>query len=159
MTSLKPPFTPAIARQKVKIAQALWNSRSPKDVVKAYTKDSVWRNRSLFMQGHAEIEAFLTAKWEREQSYRLRKELFCFEDCSQGGKGNKIAVQFWYEYQDRDDAYKWKRCYGIEHWTFDANGIMEKRQMSGNDVEISDDERLFVDGVDVDEVDLPAKDF
>ena len=40
------------------------------------------------MKGHADIVAFLTAKWEKEKSYRLRKELFAFTD-------NKIAVQFW----------------------------------------------------------------
>lgn len=34
--------------------------------------------------------SFLTAKWEKEKNYKLRKELFAFTD-------NKIAVQFWYE--------------------------------------------------------------
>ena len=46
---------------------------------------------------------FLTKKWEKENGYRLRKELFAFMD-------NKIAVQFWYEYQDAFDGMKWKRC-------------------------------------------------
>lgn len=47
-------------------------------------------------------------------------------------------MQFWYEYQDRDDGMKWKRCYGLEYWTFEREGEeagkMRKRQMSGNDV-------------------------
>lgn len=47
----------------------------------------------------------------------------------------------------------WKRCYGIEHWTFDAEGKMEKRMMSGNDVVLGEGERWFGVGVvDVDEV-------
>ncbi len=66
-------------------------------------------------------------------------------------------MQFWYEYRDAEEAAKgkevWKRCYGIEHWTFDAEGKMEKRMMSGNDVVLGEGERWFGEGVgDVDEV-------
>lgn len=46
----------------------------------AYTPDSMWRNRDLFFQGRDEIEKFLTEKWSKENGYRLRKELFAFED-------------------------------------------------------------------------------
>ena len=155
MASLIPPFTRATAHQKVKAAQALWNTCSPHNVAQAYTANSIWRNRSIFLQGRAEIEQFLTAKWKREQDYRLRKELFAFEE-----GGNKIAVQFWYEYRDGEDAMKWKRCYGIEHWTFDSGGKMEKRMMSGNDVEIGESGRWFGEKVrDVDEVMLGERDF
>lgn len=42
---------------------------------------------------------------EKEKNYQLRKELFAFTD-------DKIAVQFWYEYQDSHDGLKWKRCCG-----------------------------------------------
>lgn len=38
------------------------------------------------MRGHKEIVAFLTKKWEKENGYKLRKDLFAFTD-------NKIAVQ------------------------------------------------------------------
>lgn len=106
-------------------------SRDPKTIAKAYTEDSIWRNRHFFFSGTTAIEGFLTKKWEKEKSYRLRKELFAFT-------GNKIAVQFWYEYQDSHDGMKWKRCYGLEDWTFAEDGRMRKRQMSGNDVEISE---------------------
>jgi len=105
--------------------------RDPKTIAKAYTADSIWRNRSSFLSGTAAIEDLLTKKWEKEKSYRLRKELFAFSN-------NKIAVQFWYEYQDSHDGMKWKRCYGLEDWTFAEDGKMRKRQMSGNDVEISE---------------------
>ncbi|KAF2689588.1 DUF1348-domain-containing protein [Lentithecium fluviatile CBS 122367] len=145
--SLAPPFTEDTARAKVKKAQQVWNGQDPKTIAKAYTPDSVWRNRSSFLSGTAAIEAFLTKKWEKEKSYRLRKELFAFSE-------NKIAVQFWYEYQDAYDGMKWKRCYGLEDWTFAEDGRMRKRQMSGNDVEISESERWFVDGVDADTVEI-----
>ena len=118
--------------------------RDPQKVVQAYTPTSTWRNRSTFLHGHEDIVSFLTKKWQREQHYILRKELFAFSD-------NKIAVQFWYEYQDADDG-KWKRCYGIEHWTFEDSGKMSKRMMSGNDLILEEGERWFKVGVDVDSV-------
>ena len=62
--------------------------RDPKIIAQAYTADSTWRNRSTFLQGTAAIEQFLIQKWEKEKSYRLRKELFAFTE-------NEIAVQFW----------------------------------------------------------------
>ncbi|RMZ74363.1 DUF1348 domain [Pyrenophora seminiperda CCB06] len=145
--SLSPPFTEETAHIKVKKAQDLWNSQNPTLIAKAYTPDSIWRNRSSFLTGTSAIEDFLTKKWEKEKSYRLRKELFAFSN-------NKIAVQFWYEYQDAHDSMKWKRCYGLEDWTFADDGKMRKRQMSGNDIEIDDAVRWFKDGVDVNKVDI-----
>ncbi|KAI9842399.1 MAG: hypothetical protein M1838_003151 [Thelocarpon superellum] len=143
--ALRPPFTKASAHQKVKVAQDLWNTRNPTAVVQAYTSNSIWRNRSSFLQGHQAIETFLTEKWEREREYRLRKELFAFTD-------NKIAVQFWYEYRDAQDSQRWKRCFGLEDWTFDDDGKMRKRMMSGNDVVINEAQRWFRDGVDINAV-------
>ncbi|KAF2737583.1 DUF1348-domain-containing protein [Polyplosphaeria fusca] len=145
--SLSPPFTAETARAKVKKGQDLWNTQDPQTISKAYTPNSIWRNRSTFLTGTAAIEDFLTKKWQKEKSYRLRKELFAFTD-------NKIAVQFWYEYQDSHDDMKWKRCYGLEDWTFAEDGRMRKRQMSGNDVEISEEERWFKDGIDVNTVNI-----
>jgi nuclear transport factor 2 (NTF2) superfamily protein len=148
--SLVPPYTEETAHAKVKIAQNLWNTRKPQEVSLAYTPDCIWRNRTSFFQGRAAIEEFLTAKWKREVDYRLRKELFSWHD-------NKIAVQFWYEFRDAEDGFKWKRCYGIEHWTFNAEGKMEKRMMSGNDLELKEGERWFTeDVVDVDKVEITS---
>ncbi|KAF2847717.1 DUF1348-domain-containing protein [Plenodomus tracheiphilus IPT5] len=143
--SSAPPFTEASAHVKVKKAQDLWNTQDPKTIAQAYTSDSIWRNRSSFIKGTMAIEDLLTKKWEKEKNYRLRKELFAFTD-------DRIAVQFWYEFQDAHDGLKWKRCYGLEDWTFAGDGRMRKRQMSGNDIEISEADRWFKDGVDVNEV-------
>ncbi|KAH6618680.1 hypothetical protein C7974DRAFT_400636 [Boeremia exigua] len=145
--SLPPPFNIETANAKVKKAQDLWNSQDPKTIAQAYTADSIWRNRSSFITGTAAIEDLLTKKWAKEKSYRLRKELFAFTD-------DKIAVQFWYEYQDAHDSMKWKRCYGLEDWTFAEDGKMRKRQMSGNDIEIDEADRWFKDGVDVNDVEI-----
>ncbi|KAH7111947.1 hypothetical protein B0J13DRAFT_515012 [Dactylonectria estremocensis] len=143
-----PPFNEETAQQKVKAAQNAWNTRNPDFVKMAYTEDSIWRNRDQFLQGRDAIKEFLTAKWKEEDGYRLRKELFAFTD-------HKIAVQFWYEWHD--ESGQWWRTYGLEDWTFADNGLMRKRQMSGNDLKISEEERWFKDGVDVNEVDVSER--
>ncbi|KAL0636764.1 hypothetical protein Q9L58_004247 [Maublancomyces gigas] len=148
MAGILPPFTLETATKKTKIAQNLWNTKDPETIAKAYTSDSIWRNRDQFFTGTKAIVDFLSQKWSRENGYRLRKELFAFTD-------NKIAVQFWYEYFDEEG--QWWRCYGLEDWTFAEDGRMKKRHMSGNDVKISDDERWFKDGVDVDTVEISGK--
>ncbi|KAL1896349.1 hypothetical protein Sste5346_004734 [Sporothrix stenoceras] len=149
-----PPFTRETAEKKVKAAQDAWNTKNPTTVAPAYTEDCIWRNRDSFFQGHEAIIKFLERKWSRENGYRLRKELFAFTD-------DRIAVQFWYEYFVEDAASEggkqWYRCYGLEDWTFAADGRMRKRQMSGNDVAIADSERWFQDGVDVNTVPISEK--
>jgi uncharacterized protein (TIGR02246 family) len=69
-----PPFDELSARQKVLAAEAAWNTRDPERVAGAYTIDSVWRNRSEFVEGREQIIAFLRAKWERELDYAVRKD-------------------------------------------------------------------------------------
>lgn len=129
-----PPFTRETATQKVRMAEDGWNSRDHKRVALAYTLDSVWRNRSEFPRGRAEIEKFLSRKWDRENEYRLIKELWAFE-------GNRIAVRFAYEWHDA--AGNWFRSYGNENWEFDENGLMQKRFASINDLAITESERKF----------------
>lgn len=129
-----PPFTAETAAQKVRAAEDGWNGRNPAKVATAYTVDSVWRNRSTFLKGRAEIEAFLTDKWARETDYRLIKELWAFTD-------NRIAVRFAYESQDAEG--QWWRSYGNENWQFDANGLMAERHASINDLAIDEGDRLF----------------
>ncbi len=130
-----PPFTAETAALKVQAAEDAWNSRDPERVSLAYTEDSRWRNRDSFVTGRAEIVAFLTAKWEREHDYALRKSLWAYA-------GDRIAVRFAYEC--RDDAGQWWRSYGNENWEFDDHGLMRRREASINDVAIEEaDRRLF----------------
>jgi nuclear transport factor 2 (NTF2) superfamily protein len=127
-----PPFTEETARQKVQAAEDAWNTREPERVAGAYTEDSVWRNRDQFITGRAEIVAFLTAKWERELDYALRKSLWSFTD-------NRIAVRF--QYESHDASGQWWRSYGNELWEFDEHGLMRRREASINDVAIEESER------------------
>ncbi len=130
-----PPFDEASARQKVQAAEDAWNTRDPERVAGAYTPDSRWRNRSEFLVGRAEIVAFLTAKWQREQDYALRKSLWAWSE-------NRIAVRFQYEWHD--GTGQWWRSYGNENWEFAADGYMERREASINDVAIAEgDRRIF----------------
>lgn len=130
-----PPFTEETALQKVQAAEDAWNTRDPQRVAGAYTPDSVWRNRDCFVTGREEIVGFLTAKWERELDYALRKTLWTFG-------GNRIAVRFQYEWHDA--AGQWWRSYGNELWQFSAQGLMERREASINDLAIGEAERRIV---------------
>jgi nuclear transport factor 2 (NTF2) superfamily protein len=137
VTEPRPPFPPFdldSALTKVQAAEDAWNTRDPRRVSLAYTEDSVWRNRDLFITGRAEIVAFLTAKWERELDYVLRKSLWGFWE-------NRIAVRFQYGCHDRDG--QWFRSYGNELWEFDENGLMSRREASINDVAITEAERRY----------------
>lgn len=129
-----PPFTRDTAEEKVRLAEDGWNSRDPDRVALAYTADSRWRNRAEFPRGREQIREFLAGKWEREQDYRLIKELWAFTD-------NRIAVRFAYEYRDANG--QWYRAYGNENWEFDENGLMRERHASINDLPIEESERLF----------------
>jgi nuclear transport factor 2 (NTF2) superfamily protein len=133
----RPPFPPFIretAMQKVRLAEDGWNSRDPARVALAYTEDSFWRNRAEFVAGRAAIVQFLTRKWARELDYRLIKELWAFDQ-------NRIAVRFAYEW--RDDSGNWYRSYGNENWEFDADGLMERRLASINDLPIKEADRKY----------------
>lgn len=129
-----PPFSETTAKQKVRAAEDSWNSRNPQLVAQAYSEGSQWRNRSEFLSGHAEIEAFLTRKWEREHDYRLIKELWSWTD-------NRIAVRFAYEWHN--EANQWFRAFGNENWEFATDGRMRTRIASINDMPISAASRLF----------------
>ncbi|MCG8915227.1 nuclear transport factor 2 family protein [Actinokineospora sp. PR83] len=129
-----PPFDEEGALRKVQAAEDAWNTRDPGRVALAYTPDSVWRNRDTFVTGREAIVEFLTAKWEREQDYVLRKSLWAF-------RSNRIAVRFQYEWHDHQG--QWWRSYGNELWEFTETGLMSRREASINDVAISEADRRW----------------
>ncbi|MFC3675076.1 nuclear transport factor 2 family protein [Ferrovibrio xuzhouensis] len=129
-----PPFNAETAAQKARLAEDAWNSRDPAKVALAYTPDSRWRNRAEFIEGRPAIEALLERKWQREMDYRLIKEVWAYT-------GNHIAVRFAYEWHD--DSGQWYRSHGNEQWEFDAEGLMQRREASINDVRITEADRKF----------------
>jgi uncharacterized protein len=129
-----PLFTYEAAVQKVRMAEDAWNSKDPNRVKMAYSHDTVWRNRSTFLQGRDQVAAFLQDKWDRELEYRLIKELWAHSD-------DRIAVRFCYEYHNASG--EWFRAHGNENWKFNANGLMVERHASINDVPIAESERKF----------------
>jgi len=116
------------------MAEDAWNSRDPAKVSLAYTIDSVWRNRSEFLQGRDAIVQFLTRKWATELDYRLIKELWAYGD-------RRIAVRFAYEWHD--ESGQWYRSYGNENWEFADNGLMQRRIASINDLPITPSDRKY----------------
>lgn len=129
-----PPFDATTAAQKVRTAEDAWNSRDPERVSLGYTRNSVWRNRTEFLSGREAIVQFLIRKWNKELEYRLIKELWAFH-------GPRIAVRFAYEWHD--DSGHWFRSYGNENWEFDAQGLMERRHASINDLPIQASDRKY----------------
>jgi len=130
--TLKPPFTEETARLKVKAAEDAWNSRNPERIAMAYSQESQWRNRDKFFSGRENIKEFLKRKWKKELDYRLMKELWAYTE-------NRISVRFEYEWHDADG--QWFRTHGNEHWEFDEDGLMHRRDMSANDIPIKEPER------------------
>ena len=128
-----PPFTEETARAKVQAAEDAWNTRDPDKVALAYSENSNWRNRDLFFTGRDAIREFLASKWKKELHYRLMKELWAWTS-------HRISVRFVYEWQDSATG-QWYRTHGNEHWEFEQNGLMQRRDMSANDIPISADER------------------
>lgn len=133
MKKLVPPYTMETAKEKVQAAEDAWNSKDPKRIAKAYSKNSKWRNRNFNFQGREAIESFLTSKWERELHYKLKKYLWSFT-------GNRISVRFIYEWFDERNE-QWYRTHGNEHWEFDEEGLMLIRDMSANDIKINESEK------------------
>jgi len=129
-----PPFDLDGAIAKVRMAEDAWNSRDPDRVVLVYTADTRWRNRVEFPQGREQVREFLQRKWARELDYRLVKELWGFRQ-------NRMAVRFAYEWHDV--AGQWYRSYGNENWEFDADGYMQRRFASINDLPIEPSQRRF----------------
>jgi nuclear transport factor 2 (NTF2) superfamily protein len=130
-----PPFNMETALQKVQLAEDAWNSKDPERIALAYTIDTEWRNRNEFINGREAVKEFLKGKWEKELNYKLKKELWAFQE-------NRIAVRFEYEYHNAKG--QWFRAYGNENWEFDENGLMRKRFASINDLPIDEkDRKLF----------------
>ena len=129
-----PPFNEETAIQKIQKAEDAWNSKDPIQISKAYTLNTEWRNRNQFINGRKEVQDFLADKWKNELDYKLKKQLWTFND-------NRIAVRFEYEYRDKNG--QWYRAYGNENWEFDENGLMKKRFASINDLKIKETERTL----------------
>jgi uncharacterized protein len=86
------------------------------------------------LQGPRGDQGVPEAEMEKELDYRLMKELWCFA-------GNRISVRLEYEWHDSNG--QWYRTHGNEHWEFDDEGLMRRRDMSANDYPIKESERRY----------------
>lgn len=148
MSNLIPPWTADTAYKKVKFIQNMCNMKDPNVVQKGCTEDSIWRIRDVVLKGHDEINNFARKKWENQYENIVKKEVFAFTD-------DKIAVQFWYEYHDKNN--QWWRCYGLEYLKFEKNGMVKKCQMNSSEIKINNDERWFKNGINIDNIEIDDK--
>jgi nuclear transport factor 2 (NTF2) superfamily protein len=132
----RPPHPPiaAAAARKVRLAEAVWNSRKPDTVVQRYSTDSHWRNRTEVFAGRAAVHAFPTRKWQHELDYRPITEAWA-------ACGARLAVRFAYEWND--GFGNWFRSFGTETWEFDAEGLIRQRIVGINDLGIAEQDRPF----------------
>ena len=133
LNNLVPPFSTETAALKVKKAEDAWNTCNPELIALAYSENSQWRNRDEFFVGRPAIIEFLERKWAKELDYKLMKELWAFTN-------DRISVRFEYEWRHAETD-QWYRTYGNEHWEFDSDGLMRRRDMSANDIPINKNER------------------
>jgi nuclear transport factor 2 (NTF2) superfamily protein len=130
-----PNFTVATAIEKIRKAEDAWNTKQAEVVASAYSLNTQWRNRNIFIQGRQQIVALLTEKWQKEKHYKLVKEFWSMHE-------NRIAVRFAYEWQS--ESGQWFRSYGNENWQFNDKGLMEQRHASINDLAIEEADRKFL---------------
>ena len=135
---LVPPYDRETATAKVQAQEFSWNFQDADAVARACTEDCEWRERDKFLTGRKAVADYLRAKWAIENDYRLRKEMWGYDD-------NRISVRFVYEWRHRDTA-QWYRTHGNEHWEFDQKGLMSKRDSSANDIPITAEERQIAKG-------------
>ncbi len=137
------------------------------------TVESKWRNRDEFFEGRDAIKAFLTKKWEKELQYKLMKELWCYQGSrisvrfeyeyhDHNGQwwrahGNEVCPMLlvaemacMLAHEDSLCAYsahqrmsQSDRFCVLQHWEFDDQGFMLRRDMSANDYKIQESERRY----------------
>ncbi|WP_415396318.1 DUF1348 family protein [Sulfurimonas sp. CS5] len=142
-----PPFNFESATKKVQMAENGWNLKNPEKIATAYSLDSKWRNRNLFINGRDEIISFLENKYLKELNYKLCKELWAYTE-------DRIAVRFAYEWHD--DNGQWYRSYGNENWEFNEKGLMKVRFASINDLAINKSDRKLLWEEDTRPEDYPS---
>jgi nuclear transport factor 2 (NTF2) superfamily protein len=129
-----PVFTKESAIKKVRLAEDAWNNKNAQKISTAYSLDSQWRNRDVFLKGRPKIIELLTSKWQKELEYRLIKELWAHQE-------NNIAVRYVYEWHDKNG--NWFRSHGNENWAFNQKGLMTHRHASINAQAIKETDRKF----------------
>ncbi len=129
------PLTADAAEAIVRASEDAWNTRTPEIVAQLHTTDCRWRNRDEFLVGRDGIVEFLRRKWSEEIHYHQKKTLWAYSD-------NRIAVHFESEWQCAKGG-QWFHTYGNEHWEMAENGLIQRRDMSANDISITADTRTI----------------
>lgn len=132
---LIPPFSAESAREKLQLNENVWNTRDPEKISLLYTLDTEWRDRTTLLRGREEIKTYLTRKWEKELSYKIKKEVW-------GAKENRNAIRFEEEWHDH--AGQWFHSYGNEQLEFDEKGLIRRRYATISDLAIDARDRTLL---------------
>lgn len=124
-----PPFTADTALAKVQAIQDEWNTGDPETVAQSFSPDGVWRHREEVFKGRAAIKFLVNRRRITATHSQPDREIWAFTS-------NRISVRFEYEWQHTKTG-QWFRSHGNEHWEFNADGLITKRDASVNDILIS----------------------
>ncbi len=91
---------------------------------------------------------FLLRRWRICQAVSIRTGLRyapTSPDADQRVSDSNLeaGITPWGRPEWHDDSNNWFRSYGNENWEFDANGLMQRRFASINDLPIDESERKF----------------
>jgi nuclear transport factor 2 (NTF2) superfamily protein len=132
---LIPPFSAESAAAKLQLNENVWNTCDAEKISQLYTEDVEWSDRVTFLTGRAQVKTYLTQKFENEQSFKTKKQVW-------GAKENRNAIRFEDEWHDRSG--QWFHSYGNEQLEFDENGLIRKRFGCISDKAIDDTERTII---------------
>jgi len=123
-----PPYTADTALAKVRAVENDWNTRDPDIVAHGYSLDCVWRNRKEVFHGREAIKFLVKRKWATASHCQPDQEVWAFT-------ANRISVRLKSEWQHVETG-QWFRSHVNEHWEFDADGFITRRDSSANDIPI-----------------------
>ena len=113
-----PPWDMDTAAARLKFEEMAWNSHNIEQILAGYADDIEMRDGLDFIIGKEQFAAFIKAKLEKHQGYRLKLDLW-------GALKGRMAVRFeagWHDATGRQ--YK---SYGVQVFQFNENGLAEKR--------------------------------
>lgn len=134
MDLVKPPFDYETSLETVQLAEDLWNKNDVDTIVSGFAADGFYlRYRGMVITTPEQLGHALNAKWKRELDYTIEKSLLMFS-------GDKVSVQFMYEFRHAEYEDKYFRTFGNEFWQVNPKGKVIFHTISSNDLEIDKSE-------------------
>jgi nuclear transport factor 2 (NTF2) superfamily protein len=104
-----PMFTRPSAERKVADLGRLWSAADPFAAAQSYALNATMQANDSLIVGRGAIASWLSARWSAAVQIDFRPQLW-------GYSGNRLAVRFHSDWQDRQDV-RWQEI-GMEIWEF-----------------------------------------